>query len=111
MGRKIKKTTYESIMIDKEKIIENLRIVYDPEISINVYDLGLFYEINIDKAHVDIVMTLTSAFCPAADEIIAEVHEAVTKVDNVETCDVKITFDPPFGPDKMSEDTRLILGV
>ena len=59
MGRKIKKTTYKSIMIDKEKIIENLKIVYDPEISINVYDLGLIYEINIDKAHVDIVMTLT----------------------------------------------------
>jgi metal-sulfur cluster biosynthetic enzyme len=56
-------------------------------------------------------MTLTSAFCPAADEIIANVHDAVTKVDEIKTCDVKVTFDPPFGPDKMSEDARLILGV
>lgn len=95
----------------KEKIISNLKEVYDPEMSINVYDLGLIYEINIGEAHVDIVMTLTSAFCPAADEIIADVHNAVTKVDGVETCDVKVTFDPPFGPDKMSEDARLILGI
>ena len=95
----------------KEKIINNLKAVYDPEISINVYDLGLIYEININEAHVDIVMTLTSAFCPAADEIIADVKNAVTKVDGVETCDVKVTFEPPFGPDKMSEEARMILGI
>jgi metal-sulfur cluster biosynthetic enzyme len=95
----------------KEKIVNNLKEVFDPEMSINVYDLGLIYEININEAHVDIVMTLTSAFCPAADEIIADVHNAVTKVEEVETCDVKVTFDPPFGPDKMSEDARLILGI
>jgi metal-sulfur cluster biosynthetic enzyme len=95
----------------KEKIVNNLKEVFDPEMSINVYDLGLIYEININEAHVDIVMTLTSAFCPAADEIIADVHNAVTKVEGVETCDVKVTFDPPFGPDKMSEDARLILGI
>jgi len=95
----------------KEKIINNLKAVYDPEISINVYDLGLIYEININETHVDIVMTLTSAFCPAADQIIADVHNAVTNVLEVKTCDVKVTFDPPFGPDKMSEETRMILGV
>jgi metal-sulfur cluster biosynthetic enzyme len=95
----------------KEKIISNLKEVYDPEMSINVHDLGLIYEININEAHVDIVMTLTSAFCPAADEIIADVHKAVTKVEEVKTCDVKVTFDPPFGPDKMSEEARLILGI
>ena len=95
----------------KEQIIENLRQVYDPEISINVYDLGLIYEININEAHVDIVMTLTSAFCPAADMIIAEVHDAVCLVQGIETCDVNITFDPPFGPWAMSEETKMILGV
>jgi metal-sulfur cluster biosynthetic enzyme len=91
-----------------EEIIGYLKEVYDPEISINIYDLGLIYEINIDGDHCDIVMTLTSAFCPAADEIIADVHQAVTRV--VETCDVRVTFDPPFGPDKMSEDARMMLG-
>ena len=95
----------------KEEIIRNLKEVYDPEMSINVHDLGLIYEININEAHVDIIMTLTSAFCPAADEIIADVHNAVTKVDGIETCDVKVTFEPPFGPDKMSEEARMILGI
>lgn len=95
----------------KQEIIENLKEVYDPEISINVYDLGLIYEINITQPHVDIVMTLTSAFCPAADEIIADVHGAVCMAEDVETCDVKITFDPEFGPEMMSEEAKMILGV
>ena len=98
-------------MNKKEKIIENLRNVYDPEISINVYDLGLIYEINILETHVNIVMTLTSAFCPAADDIKDNVHSAAVSVEGVDTCDVEITFDPPFGPDKMSEDVRLVLGI
>lgn len=95
----------------EDKIVEKLKEVYDPEISINVYDLGLIYEINIKDNHCDIVMTLTSAFCPAADEIIADVHQAVTAVDGIDSCDVKITFEPPFGPDKMSEEAKMILGV
>ena len=98
--------------MNKEQIIDNLREVYDPEIHIIVYDLGLIYEVNErDNNHIDIVMTLTSAFCPAADEIIADVHSAVCMADGVETCDVEITFDPPFGPDIMSEETKMILGV
>jgi len=95
----------------QDSIVENLRQVFDPEISINVYDLGLIYEINLKETHCDIVMTLTSAFCPAADEIIADVHGAVCAVDGIETCDVDVTFDPPFGPDKMSEDVKMMLGV
>ena len=95
----------------KQVIIDNLRKVYDPEISINVYDLGLIYEINIVSSNVVIVMTLTSAFCPMADQIKQEVHDAVCKVDSIDTCDIQITFDPPFGPDMMSEETKLILGV
>ena len=94
----------------KDEIIKNLREVFDPEISINVYDLGLIYEINTAIPHVDIVMTLTSAFCPAADTIIREVEEVVCKVDGIETCKATITFDPPFGPDMMSEETKMILG-
>jgi metal-sulfur cluster biosynthetic enzyme len=94
-----------------EEIIENLRNVFDPEISINVYDLGLIYEINPNGTHCDIVMTLTSAFCPAADMIIGDVNDAVCMADGIETCDVKLTFDPPFGPDKMSDEVKMILGV
>ena len=95
----------------REDIIENLRQVYDPEIRVNVYDLGLIYEININGDHCDIVMTLTSAFCPAADEIIADVNGACCLAEGIETCNVDITFDPPFGPDKMSEEVKMMLGV
>ena len=95
----------------EEDIIENLRLVFDPEIAINVYDLGLIYEINLGQdGHVDIVMTLTSAFCPAADEIIADVHAAVTDAENVKTCDVKITFEPPFSFEMMSEEAKMLTG-
>lgn len=59
--------------MDKETIIENLRNVFDPEISLNVYDLGLIYNITIKEKHVDILMTLTSAFCPAADYIVEDI--------------------------------------
>ena len=97
-------------METKEKIIENLKEVYDPEISIDVYNLGLIYEINIKEQHVDILMTLTSAFCPAADMIIADVHEAVTKLEEIETCDVEVTFEPPFTPEMMSDEAKMIAG-
>ena len=95
----------------KEKIVDNLRQVFDPDLSINVYDLGLIYEINIKEDHVDIVMTLTSAFCPHADEIISDVNGAVCITEGVETCDVQVTFDPQFGPDQMSDEVKMILGV
>lgn len=97
-------------MDTKEKIIENLKEVYDPEISIDVYNLGLIYDINIKETHVDILMTLTSAFCPAADMIIADVHEAVTNLEEIQTCDVEITFEPPFTPEMMSEEAKMITG-
>ena len=94
----------------REDTSENLRQVYDPETPVNVYDLGLIYEININ-GDCDIVMTLTSAFCPAADEIIADVNGACF-AEGIETCNVDITFDPPFGAnDKMSEEVKMMLGV
>jgi FeS assembly SUF system protein len=95
----------------QQEIIEQLRTVYDPEISVNIYDLGLIYEININEAEVTIVMTLTSPFCPSVDEIIEDVHYAVCSVAGVESCDVTITFDPPFGPEMMSEEAKMLLGV
>lgn len=100
------------VMEIKDKIIENLKQVYDPEISINIYDLGLIYDIDIDHLpKVKITHTLTSAFCPAADDIIQDIHDATINVDNVDTVDVVTTFDPPFGPWNMSEEAKMILGV
>lgn len=96
----------------KEEIIKNLREVYDPEISINIYDLGLIYDIDTSNLpKVVITHTLTSAFCPAADMIIQDIKSATESVDRVETCEIITTFDPPFGPDMMSEDVRLALGI
>lgn len=101
-------------MIDqiKQKIIENLREVYDPEISINIYDLGLIYNIDLSKLpKASITHTLTSAFCPAADMIVADIKNAAESVDGVDSCFVETTFDPPFTQDMMSEEARLVLGL
>ena len=84
--------------------------MFDPEISLNVYDLGLIYNITIKEKHVDILMTLTSAFCPAADYIVEDIKQAVIS-SGAETVDVNITFDPQWGPDQISEDGKLILGI
>ena len=99
-------------MDTEQQIIEKLKEVYDPEISINIYDLGLIYNIDIDNLpDVKITHTLTSAFCPAADDIIEDIRSATLSVDNVNDVDVITTFDHPFGPWNMSEDAKLILGV
>jgi metal-sulfur cluster biosynthetic enzyme len=99
--------------IDKEEIITNLREVYDPEISINVYDLGLIYDISIDEkeSSVNITATLTSAFCPFADQITEDMQKAgYTKDGNVLSVNVDITFDPPFTMASVSEETKLMMG-
>ena len=96
----------------KDNIIENLRDVYDPEIAINVYDLGLIYDINLDKLpYVAVTHTLTSAFCPFADQIIQDIKDATEKVEGVENCEIITTSTPPFGRDMMTEETKMILGI
>ena len=97
--------------IDREQIIANLREVYDPEISTNVYDLGLIYDIDIDEkeSSVNITATLTSAFCPFADEIVGSMQKA-GYAKNVLSVNVDITFDPPFTMDSVPQDTRDIMG-
>ena len=96
----------------KEDIIKNLREVFDPEISINIYDLGLIYDINLEKLPtVTVTHTLTSAFCPAADQIIDDIKMATESVEGVNDCMIITTFDPPFGPEMMSEEARMILNL
>ena len=97
--------------ISKDKIIENLKQVYDPEISINVYDLGLIYDIEIRDTEVTVTHTLTSAFCPEADLIVSDIRVAASQVEGVDDVDVITTFDPPFGPQMMSEEAKLALGI
>ena len=97
--------------IDIDHIIANLREVYDPEISVNVYDLGLIYDISIcvDEYSVDITHTLTSAFCPFADEIVANIRNA-GMVDGVRQVNIITTFDPPFTMDSVPEVTKAMMG-
>ena len=96
----------------KNKIIENLKKVYDPEISINIYDLGLIYDIDVESLpKVTITHTLTSAFCPEADLIVSDISVAASQVEGVDDVRVITTFDPPFGPNMMSEEAKLALGI
>jgi FeS assembly SUF system protein len=102
-------------MLDKIKteiaIIEVLKTVYDPEISSNIYDLGLVYNINIkDDGYVNIEMTLTAPGCPVAGEIIAEVDSKVRTVEDVTDVNVMLTFDPPWNKEMMSEEAKFELG-
>ena len=95
----------------EEEVIEAIRTCYDPEIPVNIYDLGLIYEINIDKkAFVDIKMTLTSPGCPVAGTLPPEVANKVRQVDGVTGANVAVVWDPPWNMEMMSEEARLELG-
>lgn len=95
----------------KQKIISQLEEVYDPEIPINVYDLGLIYEINIIEEHkAHILMTLTSPTCPTAEYIQAMVEEACLNVEEIMNCDVELTFDPLWTPERVSQEVKEEMG-
>jgi FeS assembly SUF system protein len=98
-------------MIQKEQIIAAIKQVYDPEIPVDVYDLGLIYEITIlPLNNVEILMTLTSPNCPAADSIPSEIEAAVRSIEGVNEVTVVLTFEPPYETDRMSEAAKLELG-
>jgi FeS assembly SUF system protein len=96
----------------ESRIIEMLRSIYDPEIPVNIYDLGLIYDINIaDGGQVAITMTLTAPGCPVADAILREVKSKVQSVEGVVNAEVKLVFDPPWSKERMSETALLELGL
>ncbi len=95
----------------ENKIVEALKTVHDPEIPVNIYDLGLIYEINIDENNnVYIEMTLTAPGCPVAGPLVNEVKQKTLQVEEVNDADVDLTFDPPWDMEKMSEEAKLELG-
>ncbi len=98
-------------MVTKEQIIDVLKQIYDPEIPINVYDLGLIYNMGIsDGGDVDILMTLTFAGCPIGSYLVQKVEEEIKKIDGVKNVKVELTFDPPWTPEKMSEEVKKEFG-
>ena len=95
-----------------EAVVLALKSVYDPEIPVNIYDLGLIYELTISKKHhVFIKMTFTAPNCPMADEVIAEVQRSVEETPGVEGCEIDLTFDPVWDQSMLSDEARVALGM
>ena len=96
----------------REAVVEALKTVYDPEIPVDIYELGLIYQFEFgEKGSMSILMTLTTPGCPVAGEMPGMVAEAVAALDGVGEVEVELTWDPPWTPEKMSEDARLLLGM
>jgi FeS assembly SUF system protein len=95
-----------------DALIQELKKVYDPEIPVDIYELGLIYKVDInDDRHVDIEMTLTAPACPVAGEMPGWVEEAAMKVEGVKSAKASIVFDPPWDPSRMSDEARLQLNM
>jgi len=95
-----------------DDLIARLKEVYDPEIPVDIYELGLIYRVDInDNRHVDIEMTLTAPGCPVAGEMPGWVEAAALKVEGVDTCKVNLTFDPPWTPTRMTDEAKLQLNM
>jgi metal-sulfur cluster biosynthetic enzyme len=97
--------------IDPEALLDALRQCYDPEIPVNIVDLGLVYGIKVEGSKVSVTMTLTAIGCPVAGEVMAEVQERAKETPGVEACDVDLTFEPMWTPERMTEDARWELGI
>ncbi len=105
----IKPSTTDHDLYDT--IVEGIRTVFDPEIPVNIYDLGLVYTIEInDQNEVNVIMTLTAPGCPVAGEMPGWVAEAIEPIAGVKQVDVELTWEPPWGMDMMSDEARLELG-
>ncbi len=102
----------EELQAIQDKIVMMLRTVYDPEIPVNIYDLGMIYDVDIDdQNNVYIEMTFTSPSCPAADFILMDVQMKVESIEEVNKVDINLTFDPPWDRSMMNEEAMLELGM
>ena len=94
-----------------EKIVKTLKTIYDPEIPVDIYELGLIYDVLVNEDNeVKVVMTLTTPNCPVAESLPLDVKEKVKSIEGVEDAEVELTFDPPWTRDLMSEEAKLELG-
>lgn len=104
--------TDEQISEIGDNIIKELKTVYDPEIPVDIYELGLIYDVQISETgDVKVVMTLTTPNCPVAESLPAEVREKISGVEGVKTVDLELTFEPSWNKDMMSEEARFELGM
>lgn len=113
MSDEVKQSDISTISIPdlREKVVSAIKGVYDPEIPVDVYELGLIYEINVYPVNnVYVLMTLTSPSCPSAEVIPGEVEQKIKAIEGINDVKVEITFDPPYSQDMMSEAAKLELG-
>lgn len=94
----------------EQKIVEVLKTIFDPEIPVNIYDLGLIYEIKVFDGIADILMTVTSPNCPVAESLPIEVNEQIKKIEGINEVSVRLTFEPPWDQNNMTPEARLELG-
>jgi FeS assembly SUF system protein len=95
-----------------ENVVKTLKTIYDPEIPVDIYELGLIYDVMVNEDNeVKILMTLTSPNCPVAESLPKEVEDKVAGIKSIKSCEVEITFDPPWSKDLMSEEAKLELGM
>ena len=95
----------------KEKVIEEIKKIYDPEIPVNIYELGLIYDIQVDKNKAKIKMTLTTPNCPVAESLPKEVKEGAMQVEGIDDVDLQLVWDPPWNKDMMSDAAKLELNL
>lgn len=104
--------TEPPVRVNEDAVVSVLKTVFDPEIPVDIYELGLIYAVEIgDDGHVKVEMTLTTASCPSAQELPAMAEEAVRAVPGVTDVTVEVVWDPPWDPGRMSEDARLALNM
>ncbi len=96
-------------MVTRDQVIEVLKTCYDPEIPVNIWDLGLIYDITITGGSVNIKMTLTAVGCSLGPQLVSEVETKLLSVDDVEDCKVEMVWSPPWSPERLSDDGRLSL--
>ena len=95
----------------KEKVIYEIKKIYDPEIPVNIYELGLIYDINVNHKHVSVKMTLTTPNCPVAESLPKEVKDSIMQIDEVDKVDLDLVWDPPWDKSMMSEAAKLELNL
>ncbi len=95
----------------KNKIIEEIRKIYDPELPVNIYELGLIYDIKVDGSKAEIKMTLTTPNCPVAESLPREVKEGAMQVEGIDDVDLQLVWDPPWTKDMMSDAAKLELNL
>ena len=99
-------------MTKKEQIIEEIRKIYDPELPVNIYELGLIYDVQVEnESRAKIKMTLTTPNCPVAESLPKEVKDNILKIDGINDVNLKLVWDPPWSKDKMSEAAKLELNL